>query len=57
MEQRGDEKREERAADDEDDEYEDEDEEEEGWRFVRLRSRAEVGVGWGVYEMWIEAVS
>lgn len=27
---------------------------EEGWRFVRLRSKIDATVGWGVYEMWIE---
>lgn len=24
-----------------------------GWRFVRLRSEADMHVGWGVYEMWV----
>lgn len=28
----------------------------EGWRFVRLRSDTTVDVGWGVYELWVEAV-
>lgn len=29
--------------------------EEGGWRFVRLRSENDVvGVGWGIYEFWID---
>jgi hypothetical protein len=24
-----------------------------GWRFVRLRSERDLGVGWGVYEFWV----